>query len=176
MPRLPGWLVLATATRLLADGGMVLLHQESAPFVVTVFGSPAPLRAGAVDLSVLLQSSETMEPILDGDVDFILTNGDSDIRVRATRAQAQNKLLYAASVHLDHAGEWNYRISVGGAQHASAPVVIPGVIIVDAEQPKPAAYGTYLALPFVWLAIFALHQWLRSRKREQIGGAAISRA
>lgn len=168
----PAWVLLATATRLFADGGMVLLHQESAPFVVTLFGSPAPLRAGAVDLTVLLQSSETMEPVLDRDVDFILTNGDSDIGVRATRAQAQNKLLYAASVRLA-AGQWSYRIWVGGAHEPSAPVVIPGVMVVDAAQPKLAAYGTYLALPFVCLAIFALHQWLRSRRREQIGSTAI---
>ena len=56
MPRLFACLFLVTSARLQADGGTVLLHKESPPFVVTVFASPNPPRAGACDISVLVQA------------------------------------------------------------------------------------------------------------------------
>jgi hypothetical protein len=166
MPRLLGWLLLATSARLLADGGMVLLHQQSPPFVITVFASPTPPRVGAIDLSVLLQASETLEPVLDAEVQIELSKSGSQIQVRATRDQTQNKLLYAASLHLDDPGAWRYTVSVRSAGRTSKPITISGNIAVAAEQPKLAAFGSYLALPFLCLAIFALHQWLRWRKRK----------
>lgn len=166
MPRFAGWLLLAASARLLADGGLVLLHQQSPPFVITVFESPTPPRAGAIDLSVLLQASETLEPVLDAEVQIELAKDGSHLQVRATRDQAQNKLLYAASVDLDDPGAWRYSVSVRTAGGASRPITVSGNIAVAAEQPKLAAYGSYLALPFFCLAIFALHQWLRWRQRE----------
>jgi hypothetical protein len=155
MPRFLGWLLLATSARLLADGGMVLMHQQTPPFAITVFASPTPPRAGLLDLSVLLQSSETLEPVLDADVNIELTKNGSRVQARATRDHAQNKLLYAASVQLGDPGEWRYTVSV---RTATAPVTFTGVIAVATEQPKLAAYWSYLVLPFLCLAIFALHQ------------------
>ncbi len=163
MPRLLAWFLLATSAPLLADGGMLLLHKESSPFVITVFASPTPPRAGVIDLTVLVQASETLQPVLDADVHLEFTKSGSQIQVRATRDHTtQNKLLYAASVHLDNPGEWLYTVSVRAIRSAAAPVAISGAIAVAAEQPKLAAYWSYLALPFLGLAIFALHQRLRA--------------
>jgi len=166
MRRLPGWLLLAASARLLADGGLVLLHQQSPPFVITVFESPTPPRSGPIDLSVLVQASETLEPVLDADVQIELTRDGSQIQARATHDQTQNKLLYAASVDLDDPGAWRYTVSVQAADRALKPIAVSGDLAVAPEQPKLAAYGSYLALPFFCLAIFALHQWLRWRQRE----------
>jgi hypothetical protein len=152
-------LLLAFAPVLLADGGMVLLHREAAPFVVTVFASPTPPRAGMIDLSVLLQTSETLDPVLDAEVQLVLENGGSNIRAIATHDQTQNKMLFAASVHLDHPGDWRYSVIVKNA------ITVDGIIAVSPEQPRLAAYAGYLALPFVCLAIFALHQWLSLSRR-----------
>ena len=152
-------LLLAIASVALGDGGMVLLHREAAPFVVTVFASPTPPRAGMIDLSVLLQTNETLDPVLDADVQFALENGESKIQAQATHDQAQNKMLYAASVRLDHSGEWRYSVIVRNA------IAVDGVIAVSPEEPRLAAYAGYLALPFVCLAIFALHQRLSLRKK-----------
>jgi hypothetical protein len=158
MLRCLGFLLLASSARLLADGGMVLLHKEGPPFAITVFVSPAPPRTGVVDLSILIQANETLDPVLDADVDLILTRNESEMHVRATRDQAQNKLLYAASVHLDDPGEWTFTASV---RTPSLQDKAAGAIKLAAGQPeKIQAYRAYFALPFVWLALFAIHQRL----------------
>jgi len=162
MMRRLAWLLLVTAAPLLADGGAILLHKQSPPFVVTVFASPAPPRVGPIDLSVLVQSSDTLEPVLDADVRFEFAGPDSQVQVQATRSQSGNKLLYAASVHLNDSGNRRYSVSIRAPK--SQPITVSGDITVAAGQPKLEAYWDYLMLPFLGLAILALHQWLRLRK------------
>ena len=43
------------------DGGTVRISERAGPYRVTVFTSPSPLRAGPVDVSVLVQDGETGE-------------------------------------------------------------------------------------------------------------------
>ena len=43
-----------------ADGGLARLVVDSGEFRLTVFSSPTPLRAGPVDLSVMVQDRETL--------------------------------------------------------------------------------------------------------------------
>ena len=160
------WLFLAAAVPIFADGGMVLLRREVSPFVVTVFEAPTPPRVGAIDLSVLLQSSETLQPVLNAEVRLDFIKGASRIQVRATRNQASNKLLHAASVRLDGPGEWHYSVLIDKAPGNSTPINIPGVLEISDEQPKLTAYWGYLLAPFVFLAVLAVHQWLRSRIRQ----------
>jgi hypothetical protein len=159
------WLILAASGRLFADGGMVVLHQEHSPFVITVFASPTPPSAGEIDLSVLVQTADTLEPVLDANVQFELVEGMSRIQVRATREQAQDKLLYAASVLVNDAGEWQYTVSVRSARSGPAPIKVSGVMVVEARKPKLVTYWAYLAFPFLCLTVFALHQRLRFGKR-----------
>ena len=40
-----------------ADGGLLRARQEAGPFIVSIFTAPEPLRAGPVEVSVLVQSS-----------------------------------------------------------------------------------------------------------------------
>ena len=89
--------LLAFSSRAQADGGFVELHQEVGPFVVTVFSAPGPLRAGPVDISVLVQDRASGQPVLDGEVLVCLKReGAITLVERATRELAQNKLLYSA--------------------------------------------------------------------------------
>ena len=169
MARLTGWLFLAMSAPLFADGGAVLLHGQHPPLVVTVFGSPVPVRAGAVDLTVFVQSSETLEPVLDADVLIRLRSSRSEVEIRATRAQSSNKLMYVASAHLDNRGKWDYSVTV---KTASQPAEFTGSFEVSSEPKKLALYWPYLALPFCALAVFALHQKLSLRRWTQ---APISR-
>ncbi len=155
-------LLLAASARLLADGGMIILHQQAPPYVVTVFASPAPPHAGMVDLSVLFQKDETQEPVLDGEVQIEIAQGANPIRVSATHKLAQNKLLYAASVPLDEPGTWSYTVFFHPAASLK-PINVSGQIAVSGETPKLVGYAGYLALPFVFIAVFVLHQWLRNR-------------
>jgi hypothetical protein len=102
---LPVAIMLAQASAL-ADGGTVQLRQDAGPFVITVFTSPAPLSAGPVDISLLLQNRNGLEPVLDANVSLLLraNASGSEIRARPTREQAQNKLLYAAPVTFAESG------------------------------------------------------------------------
>src|SRR5882724_2137054 len=95
-------------TTAFADGGTVQLRKEAGAFVITVFTSLAPLSAGPADISLLLQNRNGLEPILDASVSLHLRAAASstEIQARATREQAQNKLLYAAPVTLAESGKW----------------------------------------------------------------------
>ena len=164
MARLTGWVFLAMSAPILADGGAVLLHEQRPPFVITVFGSPVPLHAGVVDLSVFVQSSETLEPMLDADVQIRLRSGRSEAQLRATRAESNNRLMYSASAHLDDPGKWDYSLSV---KTGSQAVDLTGSFDVSPEPPKLVTYWPYLLLPFCALAVFALHQKLSLRRLAQ---------
>ena len=147
------------AMPLFADGGAVLSRQESGPFVITVFAAPVPLRAGPLDLTVLVQTRDALEPVLDANVSIRL-DGDSQIVAAATRSQAQNKLLYAATLNLPHPGEWKYTVSV---QSALGQAAISGGFQAGPPSPPLTSYWFYLAIPLVLIAIFVLHQWLSRR-------------
>ena len=54
-------LILHPASFLWADGGTVRLSEEQGRYRITVFTAPAPLRAGPVDVSVLVQEAATGE-------------------------------------------------------------------------------------------------------------------
>jgi hypothetical protein len=147
------------ATPLFADGGAVLSRQESGPFVITVFAAPVPLRAGPIDLSVLVQTRDALDPVLDADVSIRL-DGASEMLAAASRSKAQNKLLYAAALHLPQPGEWKYTVSVRSVKGEAA---ISGGFQAGQPAPPLASYRFYLALPLVLIAIFVLHQWLSRR-------------
>jgi hypothetical protein len=127
--------------------------------VITVFAAPVPLRAGPIDLTVLIQTRDALAPVLDADVSIRL-DGASEIQVAASRSRAQNKLLYAAALLLPQPGEWKYTVSVHGVAGHTA---ISGGFQAGQPAPPLASYGFYLALPLMFIAIFVLHQWL-SRK------------
>jgi hypothetical protein len=156
------------AAPLFADGGVVLSRQESGPFAITVFAAPVPIRAGPIDVTVLVQTRDALEPVLDANVSILL-DGVTQI---ATRSQAQNKLLYAATLNLPHPGERKYTVCVKAvhatfsrvnATEAACTVTISGSFQVAGPAPPLAAYAFYLAIPPVFIAIFVLHQWLSRR-------------
>lgn len=171
-------LLLATATLAFADGGSVIFQREEGDFQVTVFGLPTPLRAGPVDLSVLIQDKQTREPVMDAQVSIsitpltpgMLTGTEvwtppccslkrSDDAYIASRTQAQNKLMYHAFFPIPAAGKWNLAVEVrrGNAAHY---FVEP--IEVAAPLKPMLAYWPLLALPFVLIAGFVLNRSLRS--------------
>jgi hypothetical protein len=154
-------ILLALIPALLADGGAIQSRQEAGPFVVTVFAAPA-------ELSVLVQNRETLEPDLEATVSIRLQHSDSDVTVRATREQAHNKLLRAAEVNLDDPGEWRYTVTVS---RAGTQASVTGTMNVAPAKPKLASYWSYLAFPPVCIALFAIHQRLKTKKSTATGSA-----
>jgi hypothetical protein len=155
--------MLLAQARGFADGGTVQMRKEARPFLITVFTSPAPLSAGPVDISVLLQYLDGLAPVLDARVSVLLRReaSSTEIRAHATREQAQNKLLYAAMVTLPEPGKWHLSITT---LHNTLRTEISGEIGVTQSHVMAGSYWGYIALPPEMIAVFVIREWLIRRK------------
>src|SRR5262249_11263998 len=104
-----------------ADGGSVLLSEKKSDYRITVFSSPSPLRAGPVDISVLVQDVLTGQPVGHAQVAVrMIQIGQPPLEYPATQDVATNKLLYAAQFELPAAGRWELEVQVEGLQGSAA--------------------------------------------------------
>jgi hypothetical protein len=145
------------------DGGALVLHQRAGSVNISLFASPSPLRVGIADLSVLLQDAETQEVLLNGAIELELSKpGEKPIRVNATPGQATNRLLYAATVDIPSAGNWDIaaRCRVGQEQ-----VVVRGQLTVLTPEPPLFDYWAYFLIVPLAIGLFALNQALKTRRR-----------
>src|SRR4051794_33864974 len=113
---LAGVCLLACA-KVQADGGLVRLSEQLDGYHVTVFTSPNPLRAGIVDISVLLQDAATGTLVRDAAVTVRAVprgNADAAVRQEATTVAATNKLFRAAILGLSDPGWWDVDIAIEG--------------------------------------------------------------
>jgi hypothetical protein len=158
-------LVVACATAV-ADGGTVQFRRTAGSLVITVFTAPEHLSTGPADFSVLLQSRDTLEPVLDAGVSLLFTRPDSTtkIQVQATRAQAQNKLLYAAPVNCAQPGKWELAIAVMRNGKRSDAT---GSIELASSQELAGSYWSYIAFPPVMIVLFVLREGLVRRKAKR---------
>ncbi len=151
-----GLLLLCVATAASADGGFVRASERVGAYTVTVFTAPTPLRVGAADVSVLVQQPDG-GVVLDVPIAVTMRGGDLVLQADATRAQATNKLLHAALLEIPAVGAWTAEVRVDGA-------TLTLTFDVAAAPPRWQTYWPYLALPFVGLGLFILHQWLLLRR------------
>ena len=153
------------AAWLFADGGAVLLQKQAGPFVLTVFGSPSPLRVGSADLSVMVQRSADRTDVSDAKVALHLSKVDAGtvvgLTVPATHKRATNKLLYASSVNLPSAGHWQITVDV---RTVSAGATAAGGIEISEAQAPLVTYWPYLAVVPLLALLFAINRWLRRRR------------
>jgi hypothetical protein len=155
-------MILTHATAF-ADGGTVQFRNEVGAFVITVFTSPAPLSAGPIDISLLLQNRNGLEPVLDANVSMCLHADASSVEIQAqpTRDQAQNKLLYAAPVTLAIAGKWRLAVTIlRNGERTDAT----GTIEVAPTPEMAASHWSYLAFPPFMVAAFVIRERLIRRK------------
>jgi hypothetical protein len=159
------------------DGGAIIARQSVNGLDVTVFASPVPLRAGPVDVSVLVQQGD--KPILDAAVDVAWRAGSTSSpdwlppcctmdshaeKIPALRAHSNNRFLYSAIVPMKSAGRSELVITVSQSERE---VVLSCDIDVRPPTPPVVAFWPWLVLPPVAIAGFALHQNLtRSRQRD----------
>jgi hypothetical protein len=138
-----------------ADGGAVRASQRHGNHQITVFTDPAPLRAGPIDVSVLVQDVDTGEPVLGNLIDIeVAPHGISpaEMRCEATGAAASNKLLQAANFNLPHAGWWQFTVNVRRT-HDIARIQFE----LEASEGLPAwrALWLWFCWPFAVIAVFA---------------------
>jgi hypothetical protein len=153
------WIVAGAAH---ADGGTLRIRADAGPLRVTVFSAPEPLRAGAADVSVLVQRRDDDTPVLDADVVLHLEDPASTgaIEARATREAATNKLFYAAALVLPVAGVWKLRVAV---RDAGEDFAVTGELPVEAAPPRLLTLWPYLALPPLAVLLFAAREWRKHR-------------
>jgi len=170
-------LLILSATFCLADGGAIIARQTLNGLDLTVFASPAPLRAGPVDVSVLVQDEKTGKPVLDAVVEVSWSSISSSSaewlppcctmttsldKIPAQRGHSQNKFLYSAIVPIRSSGSSEFLIRTKiGEQEA----VISCDIEAGSPRPPAMAYWPFLAFPPVLVGLFSLHQRLTKRSR-----------
>jgi len=151
---------------LLADGGTLQLRKPAGPWIVTVFSTPVPLRVGVADLSVMVQRANDRDSVLDAQVKLHLTRSSAsnvvEIVAPATRAQASNKLLYAARVTLLSSGMW--RLEVDVARQGSAALVSGDLNVLPPQPPMKARWPYFVMVP-LFVLLFAVNQWLKKSRR-----------
>jgi hypothetical protein len=169
-------LLSASAACCYGDGGVVIARQMIDGLQLTVFASPAPLRAGPVDVSVLVQKGE--KPVLDADVDIswqaksastadwlppCCTMESGTEKIPALRGHSNNRFLYSAIVPMKTAGPSELRVRV---LETGREVVLSCDLDLRRPLPPLLAFWPWLAFPPVAVAGFVLHQRL-SRQRQR---------
>ena len=158
-----------------ADGGAVIAKETVNGLTLTVFASPAPLRAGPADVSVLVQDAQN-RAILNATVEIgwaskapvsstdwlppCCTMATALGQTPALRTHSQNKLLYGAMLPIRNAGASEFSVSVKSPQ-GDASLTIP----VTAAPPRAplVTYWPLLAFPPVAMGLFAVHQRISRR-------------
>jgi hypothetical protein len=160
------WIVLWGAAQFaFADGGVVRFSERRGGLLVTVFTSPAPLRVGPADVSILVQDADTGQPSSSGLALVLLAhpaNRASDIiSAPATADAATNKLLRAARFEFTAAGRWHVDV-VMPALGRAAPIGFD----VDVAEPLPSwlHLAPWIAWPFALIGLFVIHQFLAHRR------------
>jgi len=151
-----------------ADGGRLVAVERQGDYQFAVFASPDPLRAGPVDISVLIQDAETNEPITDMSVDVKLTRRDDPaktIYASATTAAATNKLLRATLIELPEPGWWDGEVVCDGNH---GPIETRFAIEAGPPLPKWLTVWPWFAWPFGAVALFGVHRWLIWRRTGEL--------
>jgi hypothetical protein len=161
------WLCCCPAAR--GDGGTVHFRGKAGEYAVTVFTAPTPLRAGPVDISVLVQDAAGKEPVPQARVNVaVAPRGRSGAAIEraATAEAATNKLLRSAVFELPGPGWWDVEVSIGEASER-AQVRFP----LEALEAAPTWLGQvwWLAWPVLAVAFYAIHQCLVARAGGRVG-------
>lgn len=161
---IPALVILAQVTAW-AGGGTPRFRREAGGLVITVFTSPSPLSVGPADISVLLQSRDGLEPVLDANVHVVLSDDSSGIQFQArpTRAQARSKLLYAAPVMFSKPGKWKIEVFVERTRKESYAA---GTLEVAPAHNATVSYAYGVAFPPLMIALFMIRRTVRRRSQK----------
>ena len=136
--------------------------KSTGPFSVTVFTTPSPLRAGRVDISLLIQSSDNQPPLLDCIAAVQLRKeGEASMSSEATHEAAQNKVFYAAQMNIPQSGVWDLDVKITRGDESAT---VSGAITVAPSNHVLFVYWRSLAIPPIFVSLFALNQWLKRRR------------
>jgi hypothetical protein len=147
-----------------ADGGTVRLSEQKGSYRITVFTLPTVLRAGLVDISVLVQEAATGEVASGVQVTIkAVRRGSPSVVIHhsATTEAATNKLYYAATFDLPEPGCYLVEVSIA-ATLEEAQVRFE----LEAAEPPPPwlAMLPWVGWPVLAILLFSVHQLLVRRR------------
>jgi hypothetical protein len=163
-------LLLARPFLVWADGGAVRLRERAGGYQIAVFTSPTPLRAGPVDVSVLVQDAETGECVPEARVTVRLTAREGGrianpshavLEYPATEEAATNKLFRAAVFQLPEPGWWDVEVAVEGPH---GPAQVRFGLQADEPLPRWQELWPWFSLPALAIALFCMYRVLARRK------------
>jgi len=172
--------LLAWAGAARADGQALVTRGTAGGYELTVLASPAPVRAGFVEWSVLVRDLADGSVRLDVPIGLTLrrvgdpAGSDSPLRAQPIRAASTNRLLSTAAVELPAAGRWRIAARVldaasGGAFEFEIEVAPAAGVVSE--------HWRALAVAPLAVGCFALHQWLVYRprvRRERAGRSPVA--
>ena len=157
--------VISMPTEAFADGGALVHVENIGEQRISIFVAPNPLRAGPVDVSVLVQQADGGAVIHDAQIAVALHSkeaGAIPVSSSASHAAATNKLLQAALLDLNVPGRWQGEVacSIAGERHT-----IP--FTLEAGPPLPAwrTLWPWFLWPVGAIALFGAHRALAAARR-----------
>jgi hypothetical protein len=159
--------ILHPSSFLMADGGTVRLSGRQGDYQITVFTAPTPLRAGPVDVSVLVQDARTGQRLPQARVTVrAAPRGRSHpVLVQpATSEAATNKLFRAAVFELPEPGWWEVEVAIEGGH---GPARVRFEVEAAEAAPRWLTLWPWLGWPALVILLFGIHQVLVWRKERQ---------
>ena len=163
-----------------ADGGTIRLHETRGDLQVAIFTSPAPLRAGEADLSVLVQDKANSMTGRDAKITIVARPRDLPGRsppILASREAATNKLLQAAKFQLSQPGWWSVEVEVQPPGQSAQRFAFD--VEVAPALPRWMTFWPWFTWPAVVIALFGWRRHLLRKKhvsREKLVHPAASAA
>ena len=150
-----GWLCLGTwCVPASADGGLLRLAGKTGRYQISVFSEPTPLRAGPVDISVLLQDASSGDLVTQARAIVRMSKaGRPALEYPATFEAATNKLFRAAQFNLPERGHWDIQVEV---ESARGRAVIAGELDVAEALPRWRELWPWIGWPALAIILFLL--------------------
>lgn len=162
--------LIGLPAQVLGNGGTLrLANVPMGEYRVSVFTDPTPVRPDSLDVSVLVLR-EGREGVAEGVRVLVgavpLDHPGPELRLEATREQADDPRYHAAKFALGHEGRWRITVEVEGAFGA-------GSADFELRAREQGVLGHPLVLSLLaLLPLGALGWWLLTAEKE---GAALSR-
>jgi len=165
-------LILFSMPLAFADGGRLRSRAVGGPFLVTLFTTPDPLRAGMADFSVAVERPGTQGIVQDADIRLELTSpGQTPLDLKLTHDAATSRFLEAANFELPHSGRWHYTLTI--KQHGDTGTTQGDVDVLPREILAEEITWEIAAVPLA-LLLFALHRWRKHAWRARLRTPAVS--
>lgn len=158
-------LLLVSVSPALGDSGLVRFSGPAGSYRLTVFTSPTPFRAGAVEIGVFVQDGDSDRAIPEASVHVEMSpRQESGKSMRAAATMEDGNVMPSARFDLPSGGWWQIRIAVDGP-----PGKAEKTLDLEADDPLPAwrEMSFWIALPVIPVGLYIVHHWL-VRRRERM--------